>query len=152
MHALGIVPSFFAAHPYFWGDWHRLSFGDDRAMRISPLRSALDRGMAFTIHNDAPVVPSDVMRLIEIAMSRKTRDGVVLGEAQRATFAEALHAVTLGSAYQYFEEDRKGSITPGKRADLVVLAQDPAEVPVDDVSEVGIVETFARGVSIYSAP
>ena len=151
MKALGIVPSFFAAHPFFWGDWHRKSFGDDRAMRISPLRSSLDRDLPFTIHNDAMVVPPHMLRLIEIAMGRKTREGVVLGEDQRVSFEEALHAVTLGSAYQYFEEDRKGSITPGKRADLVVLAEDPAWVPLDDVSEVAVVETFARGVSIYTA-
>ena len=151
MKALGVVPSFFAAHPFFWGDWHRKSFGDDRAMRISPLRSALDRGLPFTIHNDAMVVPPDMLRLIEIAMTRKTREGIVLGADQRVSFEEALHAVTLGSAYQYFEEERKGSITPGKRADLVVLARDPATVPVDDVSEVAVLETFARGVSIYVA-
>ena len=92
------------------------------------------------------------MRLIEIAMSRETREGVILGADQRVTFDEALHAVTLGAAYQYFEEDRKGSITPGKRADLVVLERDPADVALEDVSEVGIVETFARGVSIHPAP
>ncbi|MGB0618328.1 MAG: amidohydrolase family protein, partial [Myxococcota bacterium] len=151
MKALGIVPSYFAAHPFFWGDWHRRSFGDDRAMRISPMRSSIERDLPFTIHNDAPVVPPDMMLLIEIAMNRKTREGFVLGEEQRLTFDEALHAVTLGSAYQYFEEDRKGSITPGKRADLVVLERDPAGVPVDDVSEVGILETFARGKSIWAA-
>ena len=152
MKRLGIVPSFFAAHPFFWGDWHRRSFGDDRAMRISPLRSARDRGLPFTIHNDAPVVPPDVMRLLEIAMGRRTRKGVVLGEDQRIPFSDALHAVTLGAAYQYFEEDRKGSITPGKRADLVVLARDPETVQLEDVSEIAIVETFARGASVYAAP
>ena len=151
MKALGIVPSYFAAHPFFWGDWHRRSFGDDRAMRISPMRSSIERDLPFTIHNDAPVVPPDMMLLMEIAMNRKTREGFVLGEEQRLTFDEALHAVTLGSAYQYFEEDRKGSITPGKRADLVVLERDPAGIPVDDVSEVGILETFARGKSIWVA-
>lgn len=151
MKALGIVPSFFAAHPFFWGDWHRKSFGDDRAMRISPMRSSLDRDLPFTIHNDAMVVPPHMLRLIEIAMARKTREGVVLGADQRVSFEEALHAVTLGSAYQYFEEDRKGSITPGKRADLVVLERDPVAVPVEDVSEIAILETFARGVSIYTA-
>ena len=75
MKRLGIVPSFFAAHPFFWGDWHRVSFGDDRAMQISPLRSALDKELPFTIHNDAPVVPPDIMRLLEIAMGRQTRAG-----------------------------------------------------------------------------
>lgn len=151
MKRLGIVPSYFAAHPFFWGDWHRKSFGDDRAMRISPLRSSINRDLPFTIHNDAPIVPPDIMLLIEVAVGRKTREGVVLGEDQRATFAEALHAVTLGAAYQYFEEDRKGSISVGKRADFVVLDRNPETVPVDDISEVGIIETFARGVSVYAA-
>ena len=120
-------------------------------MRISPLRGALDRGIPFTIHNDAPIVPPDIMRLMEVAVGRKTRAGIVLGEDQRISFADALHAVTLGGAYQYFEEDTKGSITVGKRADLVVLERDPALVPVDDIGEVGILETIARGVSVYTA-
>ena len=152
MKRLGIVPSFFAAHPFFWGDWHRKSFGDDRAMRISPLRSALNRDLPFTIHNDAPIVPPDIMRLLKIAVGRKTRDGVVLGADQKISFEDALHAVTLGAAYQYFEEDRKGSITPGKRADLVILERDPAGVSVDGIGEIGIVETIARGKTVYPVP
>ena len=151
MKRLGIVPSFFAAHPFFWGDWHRVSFGDDRAMQISPLRSALDKELPFTIHNDAPVVPPDIMRLLEIAMGRKTRAGVTLGADQQIDFQQALHAVTLGSAYQYFEEDRKGSITPGKRADLVILERDPETAPLDEISEIAVVETFARGETVYTA-
>jgi len=152
MKRLGIVPSFFAAHPFFWGDWHRRSFGDDRAMRISPLRSAVDRDLPFTIHNDAPVVPPDIMRLLEISVGRKTRAGVVLGADQRIDFEQALHAVTLGAAYQYFEEDRKGSISSGKQADLVILERDPAGVPVDQLSEIAVIETIARGKTVYSAP
>jgi hypothetical protein len=151
MKRLGIVPSFYAAHPFFWGDWHRRSFGDARAMRISPTRSARDRDLPFTIHNDAPIVPPDMMRLLEIAVGRKTRDGVVLGEDQRLSFEEALYAVTLGAAYQYFEEDHKGSISVGKQADLVVLERDPASVSVDEISEVGVVETIARGRTVFSA-
>ncbi len=113
MKALGIVPSFFAAHPFFWGDWHRKSFGDARALRISPLRSAKDRGLVFTIHNDAPVVPPDILRLLEIAVLRETRSGFVLGEGERVGVEQAIEAVTLAAAYGYFEEDQKGSITPG---------------------------------------
>ena len=152
MKRLGIVPSFFAAHPFFWGDWHRLSFGDDRAMRISPLRSSRDRDLPFTIHNDAPIVPPDIMRLLEIAVGRKTREGVVLGEDQQISFEEALYAVTLGAAYQYFEEDRKGSISPAKQADLVILERDPASVDTDAISEIGVVETIARGTTVFRAP
>ena len=150
MARLGIVPSYFAAHPFFWGDWHRKSFGDERASRISPLRSTIERQIPFTIHNDAPVVPPDVMRLIEIAVRRTTRGGHVLGPDQRATVSEALYAVTLGAAYQYFEEDEKGSITPGKRADLVVLSQDPRAVAPEAISAIAILETIARGQSVYS--
>jgi hypothetical protein len=150
MKRLGIVPSFFAAHPFFWGDWHRKSFGDARALAISPLRSARDRGLRFSIHNDAPVVPPDVLGLVEIAVRRETRSGFVLGERERVSVEDALRSVTLDAAYGYFEEDRKGSITPGKRADLVVLAADPRRVPTDAIGEIEIVETIARGRTVFS--
>ncbi len=151
MQDLRIVPSFFAAHCFFWGDWHRKSFGDHRALGISPLRSALDRGIDITIHNDAPVVPPHIMRLIEIAMTRETRSGFVLGKDERISFDEALYAVTQGAAYSYFEENTKGSITVGKQADLVVLAADPRTIPAEDVSEVAVLETIARGRTVYMA-
>ena len=95
---LGVVPSFFAAHTFFWGDWHVRSFGEDRGTNVSPARWAIDRGVNFTIHNDASVVPPHMMRLVSIAVNRKSRSGRVLGPAQRLTVQEALHAVTLGAA------------------------------------------------------
>ena len=149
MKRLGIIPSYFAAHPYFWGDWHRISFGEERASRISPLRSTVKREMPFTIHNDAPVVPPDILRLIEIAVRRETRSGSILGPDQRLDVAEAVYAVTLGGAYQYFEEDRKGSITPGKQADLVVLSRDPRDVETDQIDEIEVLETIARGQTVF---
>ena len=148
---LGIVPSYLGAHPFFWGDWHRISFGDARATRISPMRSTIERDIPFTIHNDAPVVPPDVMRLLWIMVDRETRSGFVLGPEQRGTVEEALHAVTLGAAYQYFEEDRKGSITPGKQADLVVLDRDPRKIPTGELRDVRVLETIARGRSVFAA-
>lgn len=151
MKRLGVIPSFFAAHPFFWGDWHRQSFGDARALRISPLRSALDRGLRFTIHNDAPVVPPDVLRLVEIAVRRETRSGFVLGPEERIPVEAALRAVTRDAAYQSFEEDRKGTLTPGKRADLVVLAADPRAVPTDAIGEIAVIETIAGGKTIHRA-
>jgi predicted amidohydrolase YtcJ len=150
MKQLGVVPSYFAAHPFFWGDWHRLSFGDARASRISPLRSTIARGIPYTIHNDAPVVPPDVMRLLKIAVTRTTRSGHVLGPEQRVSFEEALYGVTLGAAYAYFEEDRKGSISPGKQADLVLLARDPRAVEPTEIGEIDVLETFARGRSVFT--
>ena len=146
---LGLVPSYFSAHPFFWGDWHRKIFGEERAAFISPLSSSAKLGIPFTIHNDAPIVPPDIMRLLEITVNRKTRSGFVLGPDQRATPMQALRAVTLSAAYQYFEEDWKGSITPGKRADLVVLGANPLTVDHDTIKDIQIIETFARGQSVY---
>jgi predicted amidohydrolase YtcJ len=146
---LGIVASFFSAHPFFWGDWHRLSFGDRRAQNISPTRWAIDNGVKFTLHNDAPVVPPDMMRLLWVTVNRTTRSGYVLGPEQRLTVPEALHAITLGSAYQFFEEERKGSIRVGKQADLVILDANPLQVDPAKLKDIQVVETISRGRSVY---
>ena len=146
---LGIVPSYYAAHPYFWGDWHRLSFGDSRASFISPLKETINKGIPFTVHNDSPIVPPDIMRLVSISVNRLTRSGYILGPDQRVSVKEALHAVTLGAAFQYFEEDEKGSIAVGKRADFVVLEKNPMTVDPLDLADIAILETFSRGKSIF---
>ena len=146
---LGLVPSYYSAHPFFWGDWHRRSFGEERASYTSPAGDSVRLGIPFTIHNDSPVVPPDMMRLLWIAVNRKTRSGFVLGPEQRLTPLQAIHATTLGAAYQYFEEDRKGSITPGKQADLVILGANPLQVDPDSLKDIPVIETFARGQSIF---
>jgi len=146
---LGIVPSYYSVHPYFWGDWHRLSFGEERASFISPVKATVELGIPYTVHNDSPVVPPDIMRLISITVNRQTRSGYVLGPDQRASVLEAIYAVTQGAAYQYFEEDEKGSITVGKRADFVVLEQNPLLVDPQELEDIAIVETFSRGASVF---
>ena len=147
--ALRAVPSFFAAHAFFWGDWHRRSFGETRGNNVSPARWAIERGVHFTIHNDAPIVPPDIMRLVAIAVNRRTRSGHLLGPDQRLTIQEALHAVTLGAAYQYFDEDTKGSITAGKQADLVILERNPLTAAPAELEHIRALETFSRGRSVY---
>ena len=147
---LNVVLSFFSAHALFWGDWHVRSFGEERGSNISPVRWAIDRGVPFTVHNDASIVPLDIMRLVSITVNRKTRSGRVLGPHQRATVHEALNAVTLGVAYQYFEEDTKGSITVGKQADLVILETNPLTTDPDELEYIQILETFSRGRSVHA--
>ncbi len=147
--SLGIVPSYYAAHPFFWGDWHRLSFGEERAAFISPAQASIDRGIPFTIHNDSPVVPPNVMRLIWIAVNRFTRSGHVLGPDQRISVYDALYAVTQGAAFQYFEEDNKGSITAGKQADFVILGENPLKAEPETLKDIPIIETIARGQTVY---
>lgn len=153
MGALGITPSFFVGHTFYWGDWHReQTLGYARAERISPTRSAVERSLAFTLHNDAPVVPPDMLRTIWSATTRRTRSNDILGPRQRLTVMEALAGVTINAARQYSEEDRKGSIRIGKRADLVILSQNPLTTDPERLLDLRVVETIAHGQSVYRAP
>lgn len=136
MAGLGVTVSFFSAHVYFWGEKHRDVFlGPERAARISPARSALDRGVRITIHNDASVTPTRPLHLMWCAVERRTAAGRALGPEQRITPEEALRAHTVDAAWQVFQEHRRGSIEPGKRADFAVLSHDPlaTDKPLKDI-------------------
>ncbi len=150
MATLGILPSFFASHVYYWGDYHReVVMGPERAARISPMRSARRRGLRFNIHNDSPVVPPDILRLVWSAAARRTRSGELLGPDQAVTVEEALRAVTLDAAFAHFEDREKGSLAPGKLADLVILSDDPTEVPLEDIQSIRVEATLKDGRLIY---
>jgi predicted amidohydrolase YtcJ len=150
MKELKIIPSYFSTHTFYWGDWHRDSvFGEERAMRISPTKSSLDRNMPFTVHNDAPVVPPDMIRLLWSTTNRKTRSGKVLGEEQKISTYAALEAMTINAAYQHFEDDIKGTIEVGKQADLVVLSEDPLSIHPEKLLNVKVVATYSKGIEIF---
>jgi hypothetical protein len=151
MRELRMIPSFFSAHPFFWGDWHRDSvLGRERAFHISPTRSALARGVLFTIHNDAPVVPPDAIRLLWSTVNRISRSGAVIGPNQRIATEEALRALTANGAYQYFEEASKGTLAVGKQADLVVLSQDPLALEPEKLLGLRVEETLSRGRVVFT--
>ena len=150
MKELRIIPSYFSTHTFYWGDWHRDSvFGKNRAMRISPTKSSLNRNMPFTVHNDAPVVPPDMIRLLWSTTNRKTRSGEVLGEEQKISTYSALEAITINAAYQHFEDDIKGSIEVGKLADLVVLSEDPLSISSDQLLTLKVIATYSHGKEIF---
>ena len=152
MKELEIIPSYFSTHTFYWGDWHRDSvFGIDRAMRISPTKSTLNRDMPFTVHNDAPVVPPDMIRLLWSSTNRLTRSGKILGDQQKISTYDALKAMTLNAAYQHFEDDIKGTLEVGKQADIVVLSEDPLDIDAKNILEIDVVATFSQGAEIFSA-
>lgn len=152
MRELKIIPSYFSTHTFYWGDWHRDSvFGEERAMRISPTKSSINRNMPFTVHNDAPVVPPDMIRLLWSTTNRKTRSGKVLGEEQKISTYAALEAMTINAAYQHFEDDIKGTIEVGKQADLVVLSEDPLSIHPEKLLNVKVVATYSKGTEIFNA-
>ena len=147
---LGIIPSLFGMHTFYWGDYHRDSvLGPERAARISPARSVLDRGMIFTQHHDAPVALPSSIAILATQVNRITRSGQVLGPDQRVTPLEALKSITIYAAYQYFEEGSKGSIEAGKLADLVILSDDPLSVSPEALWDLEVVETIKEGETIF---
>ena len=147
---LGIVPSFFSAHTFFWGDWHRDSvLGPGRAPGISPTASARAARLRFTVHMDAPVLPPDAMRMIWATVNRQTRSARTLGVAERIPVMAAIAATTRDAAYQHFEESRKGTLEVGKLADLVILERDPRLDPVSAIAEIAIRETWSHGERIH---
>jgi len=152
MADLRAIPSFFSLHTYYWGDRHRDIFmGPERAQRISPARSAQDRGLHYTIHCDTPVVPMTPLLLVWAAVNRQTVNGASLGPEQCITPAQALRAVTIEGAYQSFEEELKGSLEPGKLADLVILSGNPLD-DAGAIRELRVEETIVGGKTVYLAP
>ncbi len=153
MAKLGMTASFFLDHVYYWGDWHYTSvLGPDRAENISPIRWALDRGIHCTMHQDSPVVAPNAMLAVHNAVNRTTLSGRVLGENQKISVQQALKAVTLDGAYQIFEEDSKGSVTAGKKADLVILGENPLTADPKTLKDIPVLETIKEGVTIYRRP
>ncbi|WP_131735811.1 amidohydrolase [Actinomadura roseirufa] len=152
MRRLGVQASFFVSHTYYWGDQHRDIFlGPERASRISPLRSAQRRGLRSSVHLDSPVVPQSPLQAVWSAVNRITRSGRVLGPEQRITPLRALRAVTIDAAWQHFEEHSRGSIEPGKLADLVVLSDDPVTAHPKKIKDIRVLRTIVGGKTVHTA-
>jgi len=152
LKALSVLPSLFPMHTFYWGDWYDEIIGPELAQRISPMRSALDRGMTATSHSDAPVVLPNLLRVMDATVNRTSRSGKVMGPDERLNPLEALKAITLWGAYQHFEEDQKGSIEVGKLADLVILSDNPLTVDPEGIGKIQVLETIKEGVMVFRAP
>ncbi len=147
---LGIFPSLFPMHTFYWGDWHRASvLGPARAENISPTGWVLARGMRFGTHHDAPVALPDSMRVLASTVTRRTRSGRVLGPAHRVEPMVALKAMTIWPAWQHFEDATKGSLEVGKLADFAILSANPAAIDPLEIENVKVLETIKEGRSIY---
>jgi hypothetical protein len=146
---LGFSPSFFTAHTFFWGTEHTANLGEKRASFISPMKSAIDKGLVCSNHTDFSVTPMDPMRVMWSSITRQSREGKVIGPAERIDRWEALKALTINAAWQLFEEDQKGTLEAGKLADLVILDANPLTVATDDILKIKVVETLKEGVTVY---
>ncbi|EEX11601.1 amidohydrolase 3 [Ruegeria lacuscaerulensis ITI-1157] len=149
---LGVFPSLFPMHTFYWGDWHRdHTVGPVNADNISPTGWVTERGMMFGTHHDAPVAFPDSMRVLAATVTRRTRSGDILGPHQRVDVMTALKAMTIWPAWQHFEEDQKGSIEVGKLADFVILSDDPTAVDPETLAQLRVVTTIKEDAVIFDA-
>ena len=146
MAALGLCANLFANHLWYWGDQHyEMTMGPDRAMRLDACGSALAAGVPLAIHSDAPVTPLGPLFTAWCAVNRVTPKGRVLGEAERLTVPQALHAITLGAAWTLKLDHEIGSIECNKRADFCVLEDDPLAVDPAALKDVRVWGTVLSG-------
>lgn len=151
MKALGVLPTFFGMHVWYYGDRHYQRFlGPERAARIDPSGSAVRLGMRHSLHTDTPVMPVWSIRSIHSAVNRVTRDGMLLGPEQRISAEEAVRAYTSHAAYFHFAEKERGSIEPGKQADLVRLSQDMLAIAPERIEHTEVLMTMVGGRVVFS--
>ena len=146
MKALGLGVNLFANHHFYWGDQHRsVTVGPERAERMNACRSALDEGVPFSVHSDAPITPLAPLFTALCAVNRLTASGRVLGAHQRIGVMDALRAITLGAAWTLKLDGEVGSIECGKRADFAVLEDDPTTVDPAAFKDVRVWGTVQGG-------
>ena len=140
-------------HSYMWEYGNILqSYGPERLAMMHAYRTAIDMGIHVAGHSDSPISAADPMLRIQDMVTRKSQQGMVVGGNQKVSVDEAIKAWTLDGAYATFEENIKGSITPGKLADFVVLGKDPREVPPDTIKDIMVEATYLGGEKVYTAP
>ncbi len=149
LKALGIFPSMFPMHTFYWGDWYKQIVGEEQAARISPMRSILNTGLHASSHTDAPVALPNLMQVVWATVNRTSRSGAVIGPDERVTPAEAMKMITLWGAEQFGEQATKGSLEAGKLADLVILDQNPLTVDPMTINKIVVLETIKEGKTVY---
>lgn len=145
----GIVPAMQPAFFWEFGDGYIKNYGRHRADVMFPAKSLMDRGVVVAASSDSPVTDYRPLFQIEQAITRATLSGDVCGPDERVDLTTAIRMQTINAAYASFDEAKKGSLEPGKLADLVVLADDIARVPVPELRFLGVDMTVVDGRVVY---
>ncbi len=146
MQTFGMCVNLFANHIFYWGEQHAaLTMGPSRVRHLDACATALACGVPLAIHSDTPVTPVDPRFTMWCAVNRLSSAGRVLGEHERITPLQALHAVTLGAAYTLKLDHLLGSIEVGKFADFAVLEDDPLTVDPVTIKDIPVVATVMGG-------
>jgi predicted amidohydrolase YtcJ len=135
----------FGSYIYYHGEKMIPYYGASRVEMMFAHRSFLDYGIGVSGSSDNPCGPYEPLLAIQSCVTRKSAAGEVLAAKQGITVDEAIGLYTMASAYASFEENLKGSITPGKLADLVVLGEDPRRVDPDEIKDIPVEMTIVGG-------
>jgi predicted amidohydrolase YtcJ len=151
MKELGVYPVNQPQHYFNWGEGVTEAIGTP-GERFNPLGEFVAAGVPVTLSSDAPVAEPKPLEAIQAAVTRVTRQGHRLGaDNLRITAEQALAAHTINGARALGREDELGSISPGKRADFVVLSADPLAVPAEDISTIAVLETWVDGALAFAS-
>ncbi|WP_228899781.1 amidohydrolase [Streptomyces sp. DH1] len=129
----------------YFGDDYAAIMGEERAPWLYRGRAFLDHGIPLVGSSDRPVTDGSPLRAVQFMVERASESGLLIGPEEGVTVAEALHAYTLAGAHACHWEDDLGSLTPGKRADLVVLGDDPTRVDTSRIGDIEVVATYVDG-------
>ncbi|MEJ2206289.1 MAG: amidohydrolase [Gemmatimonadota bacterium] len=145
----GFVPAPFYTYVHYHGEkW--VEYGEEKMEWMFAHRSFLDHGIMVAPASDHPPGPYEPLMAIQSMVTRKDYAGRVWGPSQRITVDEALRICTMHGAYASYEERQKGSITVGKLADFVLLAEDPHDVDPDRIKEIPVLRTVVGGRTVYA--
>ena len=152
MGRLGICANIFTNHIWYWGDQHfEQTMGPERTRGMWACRTALDNNVPLSFHTDSGVTPIGHLMTMWCAVNRLTPSGRVLGEYEKITPYEALHAATIGGAFQLHMDHEVGSIEAGKFADFAVLADSPLDVDPLGIRDIAVWGTVVGGVPFEAA-
>ncbi|MDH3652057.1 MAG: amidohydrolase family protein, partial [Saprospiraceae bacterium] len=146
--ALDAIPCPFSTYVY-WHSEKMKFYGAERLNHMFALRSFLDAGIKVTQTSDYPPGPFEPMMAIQSSVTRVGYDGQLWGANQKISVEEAIKVGTLHGAYASFEEMDKGSITPGKLADLAVLGADPISTDPMKIIDIPVEKTMVGGAWVY---
>ncbi len=149
MAALGVTAVIQPTFLYAYGDDYAAILGPERAGFLYRGRSFLDAGIRVAGSSDRPVADGAPLRAIAFMVDRRSCSGQVIGPGEELTVTEALEAYTAHAAWACGAEQRVGSITPGKHADFVVMAEDPTQVSPDRIPDIEIRATLVGGEVVY---
>src|SRR5437762_4298105 len=151
---LHVIASVQPYHAIDDGRWAEARIGHDRASRTYAFRTFLNHGVRLALGHDWRVAPLNPMLTVYAAVTRATLDGKNPNgwfPEQKLTVPETVEAYTMGSAYAEFQENEKGSITPGKLADMVLLSDDIFSIPPEKIREVKVLKTIVGGKIVWDA-